>query len=191
MGKASQERQKRPASAEATAGQPGERAGTSTWVYVGAGVAVVAVAIVAAALLTRTQTDWKDGSPAWSPDGTRIAFYSERDGNSEIYVMKADGGAVTRLTNSKADEGYPAWSPDGTRLAFMSRRNGKAEIFTMNSDGTDQKLLVSMPRGDAIDPRWSPDGSRIAFVHLPDGMNGKAAIVCTINADGTAVRHLR
>jgi Tol biopolymer transport system component len=73
----------------------------------------------------------------------------------------------------------------------MSWRNGKTEIFTMNADGSDQTRLVSMDAGDAVDPRWSPDGSQIAFVHLPEGMNGSAAIICTVNADGTALRHLR
>ncbi len=74
----------------------------SIWVYVAAGLAVVAVAVLTAKLLVRTQLDWKDGSPAWSPDGKRIAFYSERDGNGEIYVMSAEGSGVTRLTNSNA-----------------------------------------------------------------------------------------
>lgn len=294
---------------------------------IAAGV-VVAVALIAARLLVRTQVDWKDGSPAWSPDGKRIAFYSERDGNAEIYVMNADGTGVMRLTRSSADEGYPAWSPDGrtiafdsdrdgnfdvfamdpdggnvrpltrhpardvsatwsrdggsivfmsdredggfdvyrasadpsaaparltrtrsawfpvfspdgrtlafhvgrdvhtmpvpsgvegpasggelrrlttdpangmypswspdgSRLAFMSWRNGKTEIFTMKADGSDQKRLVSMDTGDAVDPRWSPDGAQIAFVHLPEGMNGGAALICVVNADGTALRRLR
>jgi Tol biopolymer transport system component len=52
-----------------------------------------------------------DGVPAWSPDGTRIAFESERDGNLEIYVMNADGSGVTRLTNDPASDSTPAWSP--------------------------------------------------------------------------------
>jgi Tol biopolymer transport system component len=167
------------------------RSGRSIWTYAAAGAAVVAVAILAATLLVRTQLDWKDGSPAWSPDGTRIAFSSERDGNAEIYVMKADGSGVTRLTNTKADDGDPSWSPDGKRIAFVSGRNGKAEIFTMNADGSDQKTLVSMDRGDAVDPRWSPDGATIAFVHRPDGVTGSAAIICTVSADGAALRHLR
>jgi TolB protein len=86
---------------------------------------------------------------------------------------------------------YPSWSPDGKKIAFMTWRNGRTEIFTMNADGSDQKKLLNVERGDAVDPRWSPDGSRIAFVHLPDGMNGRAAIVCTVNADGTALHRLR
>ena len=79
--------------------------------YALAAVAIVVVALVAARLLVRTQGDWKDGSPAWSPDGKRIAFYSERDGNADIYVMNADGSGVTQLTRSTAQDGIPAWSP--------------------------------------------------------------------------------
>jgi Tol biopolymer transport system component len=167
------------------------RSGRSIWWYAAAGAAVVAVAILAAKLLVRTQLDWKDGSPAWSPDGSRIAFSSERDGNAEIYVMKADGSGMTRLTHTSADERDPAWSPDGRTIAFITGRTGKTELSTMKPDGSDQKKLLSMDRGDAAEPRWSPDGSTIAFVHLPDGRTGRAAIICTVNADGTTLRHLR
>jgi Tol biopolymer transport system component len=161
------------------------------WIYLATGAAIVAVAIAAARFLVRSQGEWTDGTPAWSPDGNRIAFSSERDGNAEIYVMTADGAGVTRLTNSSAADTDPAWSPDAKRIVFMSRRNGRGELFTMNADGSNQKPLVSMERGDAVDPRWSPEGSRIAFVHRPDGINGRAAIICTVAADGTALRHLR
>ena len=67
-----------------------------------------------------TNNDSTDWGPAWSPDGTRIAFVSERDGNWQIYVMDADGGSQTRLTNNDVEDGTPAWSPDGTRIAFDS-----------------------------------------------------------------------
>ena len=53
-----------------------------------------------------------DLSPAWSPDGSQIAFYSGRDGNTEIYIMNADGSGQTRLTNNAANDGHPAWSPN-------------------------------------------------------------------------------
>ena len=65
-----------------------------------------------------------DVEPAWSPDGSRIAFASTRDGNFEIYVMNADGSNQTRLTNNAAADDQPAWSPDGTRIAFKSNRDG-------------------------------------------------------------------
>ena len=136
--------------------------------------------------LTRTRSAW---FPVFSPDGGTLAFHVGRD----VHTMPVSGERAytpRRLTTDPANGMYPSWSPDG-RLAFMSWRNGKTEIFTMKADGSEQKLLVSMDRGDAVDPRWSPDGSTIAFVHLPDGMNGSAAIICTVNADGTALRHLR
>jgi TolB protein len=131
----------------------------------------------------------------FSPDGRALAFHVGRD----IHTMPVpsgveggpSGGDLRRLTTDPANGMYPSWSPDGTRLAFMTWRNGKTEIFTMNADGGNQQRLVSMEPGDAVDPRWSPDGSQIAFVHLPEGMNGRAAIICVVNADGTALRRLR
>ena len=75
------------------------------------------------------------GSPSWSPDGSRIIFYSEHDGNAEIYVMDVDGANRTRLTNHPADEGYPAFSPDGQRISFDSDRDESSfEIYTMNAE---------------------------------------------------------
>jgi TolB protein len=138
----------------------------------------------AASRLTRTRTAW---FPVFSPDGRTLAFHVGRD----VHTMPASGGELRRLTTDPANGMYPSWAPDGRRLALMSWTNGKTEIFTMNADGSEQTRLVSMASGDAVDPRWSPDGSRIAFVHMPDGMNGRAAIICTVNADGGALRHLR
>ena len=64
-----------------------------------------------------TFNDAFDASPVWSPDGRRIAFTSDRDGRSEVYVMNADGSGVTRLTHNDAVDSSPAWSPDGRRIA--------------------------------------------------------------------------
>jgi Tol biopolymer transport system component len=79
--------------------------------------------------------------PAWSPDGTRIAFDSDRDGNSEIYVMDADGANQTRLTINTSNEHKPTWSPDGTRIAFNSDRDGNYEIYVMDANGSNQTNL--------------------------------------------------
>src|SRR5262245_14688613 len=65
-----------------------------------------------------------DMNPAWSRDGSKIAFQSNRDGNFEIYVMNADGSNQTRLTNNRANDVVPSWSPDGDRVAFLSFRDG-------------------------------------------------------------------
>ena len=70
-----------------------------------------------------------DISPAYSPDGSRIAFASHSDGNWEIYMMNSDGSGLVRITRDAADDGEPAWSPDGKRIVFVSSRNGKASLY--------------------------------------------------------------
>ena len=103
-----------------------------------------------------------DWSPAWSPDGHRIAFHSDRDGNREIYVMDGNGSNQTRLTRDAANDMGPTWSPDGRRIAFHSDRDENSDIYVMDADGSNQTRLT---RGTSWDesPAWSPDGRRIAF----------------------------
>ena len=103
-----------------------------------------------------------DGAPAVSPDGTRIAFESERDGNSEIYVMDVDGRNVRRLTSHPARDSSPAWSPDGQRLAFTSDRENRAsaDVWIMNADGTGLERITDDLANWA--PQFSPDGRQLA-----------------------------
>lgn len=98
-------------------------------------------------------------SPAWSPDGSRLAFVSSRSGDEEIYVARADGSGVTRLTRSAGPDLSPAWSSDGRRLAFSR----KAEIWTMNANGSAQRPLVrkAMVWHEHHSPTWH--GSRIVY----------------------------
>jgi Tol biopolymer transport system component len=98
--------------------------------------------------------------PAWSPDGQKIAFASDRDGNWEIYVMNADGSGITRLTYESADDLQPAWSPDGQKLVFL--RFASYQLWTMNADGTDLQPLGETGYFES-QPRWSPDGAWIAY----------------------------
>jgi Tol biopolymer transport system component len=128
---------------------------------------------------------WEYMSPAWSPDGSQIAFGSSRDGGWDIYVMRADGSWVTRLTPELARDDEPAWSPDGTRIAFTSDRDGDFEIHIMNSDGSGVMKLTDHPAQDG-NPAWSPDGSRIAFTSDRDGNNE----LYVMNADGTGTTRL-
>src|SRR6266481_6107144 len=88
------------------------------------------------AQLTKLTPDTTSASdPAFSPDGSRIAFVSQRDGNAEIYVMSADGTGATRVTNDPQPDGRPAFSPDGQALVFHSTRNGgKQQIWAVNVD---------------------------------------------------------
>ena len=96
-----------------------------------------------------------DWDPAWSPDGTRIAFYSDRDGDEDIYVMDADGGNVRQLTDDPGWDWDPAWSPDGTRIAFVSDRDGDWDIYVMDADGGNVLQLTDDPGRDWA-PAWSP-----------------------------------
>ncbi len=70
-----------------------------------------------------------DVDAAFSPDGRRIAFASNSDGNDEIYIMNADGGGVLRITRDAASDVLPHWSPDGRKLIFTSNRTGKYAIY--------------------------------------------------------------
>ncbi len=126
-----------------------------------------------------------DGSPAWSPDGKKVAFVSERDGNDEVYIVNADGTGATRLTNHRSFDGLPSWSPDGTQILWEATRNYRRGIWVMNADGSDQRQLAP-GNGTSFYPAWSPDGERIAFSSNRDG----SWDIYVINADGTGLARL-
>ena len=87
-------------------------------------------------------TSVEDRDPSWSPDGSRIAFTSYRDGNWDIYVMDADGSNQQRLTDNPAVDRMPSWSADGSRIAFVSGRDGNWDIYVMDADGSNQQRLT-------------------------------------------------
>ena len=144
--------------------------------------------------LTNNPND--DRYPAWSPNGNRIVFSSEREGHfrgevgitSELYVMDADGGNQQRLAENRRHDWFPAWSPEGKRIAFASDRKGDLEnfeIYVMDADGQNEQKLTNNRDYD-WDPSWSPDSKRIAFM---SDRNGSTDIY-VIDADGGNLQNL-
>ena len=125
------------------------------------------------ALRRLTDNPADDREPAWSPDGKRIAFVSDRDGKFKpmIYVMNADGTGQTRLPSSPQNF-LPVWSPDGKHIAFASNRAGDWQIYVMNPDGSEQKPLTPPTKIPSV-PIWTTDGRRMVFV-LVDGADRRS-----------------
>jgi Tol biopolymer transport system component len=138
-----------------------------------------------------------------SQRGQWIAFESSRDGNPEIYKMRADGGHVTRLTNSDGWDRAPSWSPDGNWIAFESDRDGNWEIYRVSADGRQVARLTNNPTSEwspswrvaarfnddpssESSPSWSPDGSWIAYESCWEG-NWE---IYRVRADGTQAGRL-
>lgn len=92
--------------------------------------------------------------PAWSPDGTQIAFNGYRTGDSEIFVMDTNGLNQTNITNNPAEDSHAAWSPDASEIAFDSDRSGSEKIYVMGADGSNPTPLTSNLLDDST-PNWS------------------------------------
>jgi Tol biopolymer transport system component len=157
-----------------------------------------------------SQHDAADVDPAWSPDGKRIVFNSDRDGAPNIFVMDADGKNVKQLTEEKVISRGPAWSPDGKKIAFTRHvDDGVPDIFVMDADGKNAVNLTNNPGYDAdaaaegleihvVDAdgknrkqltklggqnsyaTWSPDSKKIAFHHRSD----ETTAIYVMDADG-------
>lgn len=136
-----------------------------------------------------TTTATAEGHPAWSPDGSRISFDADYDGDgyAEIYTLDVASLEVMRLTSNAANDQFADWSPDGTQIAFASDRNGNWDIFVMQSDGNQQHALTDSPDWELF-PAWSPDGMQIAFNKLAP--RSRNTDIFVMRADGSDVRQL-
>jgi Tol biopolymer transport system component len=135
-------------------------------------------------LLNLTSSPDDEYFPAWSPDGSKVAFSrGDADTGFDLWVMNADGADAHRLTSSPGTESQPAWSPDGTKIAYVGQPGETAQIWVMDSAGTNQHALVTEP-GGGIEPAWSPDGSEILFY------SGQQGTIAVIRPDGTGFRSI-
>jgi Tol biopolymer transport system component len=127
----------------------------------------------------------QNSEPAWSPDGRRIAFRSERGGNPDIYVMNADGSEQRALALSIRAV-LPTWSPDGSKILFTGTVDNRANVYVMNADGTGQQQLSQSSTGHSRFALWSPDGKQIVFNTTRDGNDE----VYVMAADGSNPRNI-
>jgi Tol biopolymer transport system component len=117
-----------------------------------------------AASSSRQQTD-----PAFSPDGRKLAFLSDRSGAQEIWVANTDTQTSTQLTHfGGPPTGSPSWSPDGQQIAFDSQQGAVTDIFVISADGGVPRRITTGP-GENCVPSWSPDGKSIYFASNRSG----------------------
>ncbi|MDQ3668550.1 MAG: hypothetical protein M3410_18650 [Acidobacteriota bacterium] len=128
-----------------------------------------------------------DDGPKWSPDGTKIAFFSNRNYTFALYTMNADGSNVQFVTDKVPSLSSPAWSPDGTKIAFsggtpitIGPNQPFTDVYLINVDGSGLTKLTS-DSGLNGSPSWSPDGRQIAFSSNRNGVHK----IYVMNADGS------
>ena len=100
--------------------------------------------------------------PSWSPNGSRIAFVSEMNGEETIFIAKADGTESYPITKPDFDSTLPVWAPNGRSIAFASNRDGDFDIYIVNPDGTDLKKITANI-GNELEPSWSPDSKKVVY----------------------------
>ena len=148
-----------------------------------------------ARLLTPETEDSHESAPAWSPDGTRIAFVSNRSGWRNIGVVDIETGHTRMLTSSEWDEYNPQWSPDGSTIAFVANKRWNFHLMRVSAEGGEPVQLTTrngvsggfeglQARGTL---RWSPDGESIAYTYMGPKSTSDIWI---ISADGGEPRQL-
>lgn len=133
----------------------------------------------------------RDLDPCWAPDGSRIAFASDKDGVFNLYTIDANGENRTRMTNSTGDDIQPDWSPGGGKIAFASDQASVVhQIYWMDVNTGNQQKLTQSDYSTGY-PRWSPDGLQIAFHSaVADRAPRVFRRILKVRADGTGLASL-
>ncbi len=151
-------------------------------VYKDGGITFVADGDGSDPVLIPNSRRWQN--PAWSPDGTRLAFSLNSDDtgyDDEIYMATGDGEIAGNLTDNGNNERFPFWSPDGTRIGYV-RGNG---IWSMNIDGTDKRRLFASLGNYTGTAKWSPDGKSIAYSYTTYANGTYTGHIGLVLADGS------
>ena len=127
---------------------------------------------------------------SWSPDGTQLAFASNRSGNANynIFLMNADGSNIRSVVEDSGNEFASSWSPDGQKILFQTTRSEETawDIYVVNIDGSNEKVLINTDMEEQL-PVWSPDGTKFAY---QAGHSGQGIDIYVANADGTGAMRL-
>ncbi len=128
--------------------------------------------------------------PAWSPDGQKIAYVTDKDGQQNVYVMDVASGDVTRLSDHEVGDINPVWSTDGSQILFVAEQDiplktGTVQYYIVNADGSDMRPFVA---GDTFKGglRYSPYGGQVAYMSNEDG----SWQIDVMDADGSNVRRI-
>jgi len=148
-------------------------------------------------LTNLTNNDALDLNPAWSPDGKRIAFESNRAAFTQIYLMNADGSNVTQLTYDEIEHEMTMnyaqsspWSPDGSHLLFFQRLYSEkesapslVELYSIDING-ENKVMLASGNISLFDVAWSPDSKHIAFI-ASESQNPETSHIYVVDTDGS------
>jgi Tol biopolymer transport system component len=157
--------------------------------------------------ITEAPTSTQSPPPTYTPEPSptlgsvqgaslgKIVFYSERDGNAELYTMNPDGSDQQRLTFNQVEDSSPAWSPNGRQIAFISDRDDPEplkcfprclyQLYLINADGSEEHKLVETEQS-TLHPDWHPDGTKISF----DSEFNLQGNIYVVNSDGSGLQLL-
>ena len=135
-------------------------------IFLLAGVVVAQSQLPGTPLTTDTANEFR---PVWSPDGTKIAFFSNRAGDHDIWLMDADGQNQQQVTSGPSDDRRPNWSSDGTWIVYDSNRDGNRDLWIVSASGGEPRQLISDPGFDSF-ASWSPDDKQIAYYSYHGGV---------------------